>query len=364
MGERVSSVYGVLVVAFVLANVCIWTSRADADSWASVKFPSEEEPAIPQTVQARLSPKNDDAIVFVHDHDHKHHDHGHVHPDHDHKPSTEKPGNVAPPKNKPLQIPIDLIQRLNTIENVTQLRNFLDPDTLHDYDDDDDSDIGNRFGSADDERKAAIAPKPGTCAPELVTVPLQNLEDRSIFYYPQCTRVERCGGCCSHDLLSCQPTATEVITFQVIETQYEGGTTLNFKGKKYITVEQHTKCKCDCKIKEEHCNKLQKYEKGECNCVCQNIDEEQKCIADNDTKLWDPQECACTCRYIKECSTGFYYDQKTCNCSPVPIIRRRVSESNMDARFRRGNNSRLIYKVTPQAVVPLKNSADTEVEHE
>jgi hypothetical protein len=38
---------------------------------------------------------------------------------------------------------------------------------------------------------------------------------------------------------------------QVIETKYEGGTKLSYKGKKYVTVEQHTKCKCDCKVKKE-----------------------------------------------------------------------------------------------------------------
>jgi len=32
---------------------------------------------------------------------------------------------------------------------------------------------------------------------------------------------------------------------------YEGGSKLNYKGKKYVTVEQHIKCKCDCKVKEE-----------------------------------------------------------------------------------------------------------------
>lgn len=63
--------------------------------------------------------------------------------------------------------------------------------------------------------EAAIIPKSATCAPELVTVTLQNLDDKSVVYYPSCTRVERCGGCCSHDLLSCQPTATELLTFQV-----------------------------------------------------------------------------------------------------------------------------------------------------
>jgi len=64
--------------------------------------------------------------------------------------------------------------------------------------------------------EAAVFPKSATCEPELTTVSLQNEDDKSVFYYPSCTRVERCGGCCSHELLSCQPTVTELITFQVL----------------------------------------------------------------------------------------------------------------------------------------------------
>ncbi|XP_033608500.1 vascular endothelial growth factor A-A isoform X2 [Cryptotermes secundus] len=217
--------------------------------------------------------------------------------------------------------------------------------------------IGNRFGGDDDnvDRKAAVMPKSATCALELVTVPLQDSDDKSVFYYPPCTRVERCGGCCSHDLLSCQPTVTEPVTFQVIETKYEGGSKLSYKGKKYVTVEQHVKCRCDCKVKEEHCTALQRYEKSECSCLCVNMDEEQKCIAENDTKLWDPKECLCACRYSKECSTGFYFDQKTCTCSPVPIIRRQNSDSHREIYRRWGENPRFNYKVTPRPIVPLNN---------
>ncbi|XP_021924789.1 platelet-derived growth factor subunit B-like isoform X2 [Zootermopsis nevadensis] len=258
------------------------------------------------------------------------------------------------------KIPLDLIQCLNSVENVTDLDKCISKDTVPD-DDNPESGVGNRFG--DDEgvdRKAAIIPKSATCAPELVTVTLQNLDDKSVVYYPSCTRVERCGGCCSHDLLSCQPTATELLTFQVIETRYEGGTKLRYKGKKYVTVEQHTKCKCDCKVKEEHCNKLQQYEKSECSCTCVNVDEEQKCIAENDTKLWNPQECLCGCRYTKECSTGFYFDQKTCNCSPVPIVRRRISNSESAAHNRWEENSHLSYEVIPRSVVPMNKVAEKD----
>lgn len=351
MSGSVNKAHRMLLVAYALA---IWTSDAQENntSWAPVKFPSEdEEPSVPQIVVARLTPRNDDSIIFTHDRDHADKGDKHV---------------TKHATSSSLQIPIDIIQCLNSIENIAELPNCINTDALPD-DDGSGSEIGNRFGSDDGDaidRKAAVIPKSATCTPELVTVPLQTEDDKSVFYYPPCTRVERCGGCCSHELLSCQPTATELITFQVIETRYEGGSKLNYKGKKYVTVEQHTKCKCNCKVKEEHCNQLQRYEKSECGCVCVNMDEEEKCIAENDTKLWDPKQCLCACRYIKECSTGFYFDQKTCNCSPVPIIRRRISDSNLETRHRWGEIPHFSYEVMPRPVKPLNKVTEKDDEEQ
>lgn len=89
------------------------------------------------------------------------------------------------------------------------------------------------------------------CMPELRTVPLKPDKTTATFYYPSCTRVERCGGCCSHHLLSCQAVESEIIPMSVVVAEYLGGNKLQFKGKKIIEVEQHTKCKCDCKIRPE-----------------------------------------------------------------------------------------------------------------
>ncbi|CAG0921532.1 unnamed protein product, partial [Notodromas monacha] len=54
------------------------------------------------------------------------------------------------------------------------------------------------------------------CAPEKVAVPIQvpdgALESRHYHIVPTCTRIERCGGCCNHELLSCQATAKEIMT--------------------------------------------------------------------------------------------------------------------------------------------------------
>lgn len=68
--------------------------------------------------------------------------------------------------------------------------------------------------------------------------------------------MERCGGCCSHNLLSCQPETKENIPFKVIKTQYTGAKKLKVLSKEVVLVEKHTKCKCDCKIQAQVPNKI------------------------------------------------------------------------------------------------------------
>lgn len=63
--------------------------------------------------------------------------------------------------------------------------------------------------------EAAIIPKAAGCAVELKTISLRDTNDPSLYYYPPCTRVYRCGGCCAHDLLACQPTKTETLNYEV-----------------------------------------------------------------------------------------------------------------------------------------------------
>ncbi|CAL7936890.1 unnamed protein product [Xylocopa violacea] len=172
------------------------------------------------------------------------------------------------------------------------------------------------------ERSNAKQPTPAKCMPELQPVPLKQDDDPSTIYYPSCTRVNRCGGCCSHSLLSCQPVTSEIRNFEVIVASIDSSSTgLSYSGKQIVPVEEHTSCQCDCKIKEEHCNAKQIYDPDECICKCKNVDEAEKCNANNDTKIWNPELCACFCREELECSTGFYFDQNTCRCKQVPLNR-------------------------------------------
>lgn len=200
--------------------------------------------------------------------------------------------------------------------------------------------------------------KGAECMPELKTVKIATSEDPSILYIPQCTRIERCGGCCKHELLSCQPSKVENIPFKVYKTQYTGEKKLKFLGTELVTVEKHSKCKCLCRVKAEvclmwfqlslylfiflqDCTKFQEYKESECRCACMNHDEKKKCLKYNETKLWNPDLCACQCRETMICSTGSYFDQNECKCVALNIKRRFA------------NYQRRSFKSEPLPVVPL-----------
>ncbi|KAG8235591.1 hypothetical protein J437_LFUL016190 [Ladona fulva] len=251
----------------------------------------------------------------------------------------------------PTEIPLELIMQLNEVENITDLfRDFIQGmPTAFGLNAEDI--LANRFGEV--ERKAVTMRKPAACMPEkhIVSLTSDLPSDPTYFYYPSCTRVDRCGGCCSHSLLSCQPSLTEIVNFQVIVSQYNGAKNLKYVGKELVPIEQHLKCKCDCIMKEKDCNDFQEYRAKECQCVCLNVDDEEKCNSERATKLWDPKTCTCGCRDLKECTTGYYFDEKTCSCVPVPITRRRVSERFGPFGAKRDQTGRFDYKIIP--VIPF-----------
>ncbi|KAL1509082.1 hypothetical protein ABEB36_003879 [Hypothenemus hampei] len=187
--------------------------------------------------------------------------------------------------------------------------------------------ILTRFGGSDSngtERNGAQFARPAKCIPELQTVRIIESKDPNVFYVPECTRVERCGGCCSHVLLACQPIETETVTFTIMKTEYTGNRRLKYIGKEPVFVERHRKCKCGCKIKAEDCTEYQEYNESECRCVCKNIDEEKKCYSNGYKKLWNPDQCACQCREVVPCSTGFQFDYNECRCIQNLLKRRYV----------------------------------------
>ncbi|KAH8041572.1 hypothetical protein HPB51_017017 [Rhipicephalus microplus] len=155
-------------------------------------------------------------------------------------------------------------------------------------------------------------PEPGTCLPSKQLVEFPKPTDPSIILWPPCTRVPRCGGCCPSTILKCAPTKTSNVTFKVIKAQYPepGASKFNFVGHEIVTLEKHDKCSCECKERPADCNALQQY--SECRCVCRNNNEMLSCHGPG--VVWDPRDCRCKCRDYAECSTGFYYNTRTCRC--------------------------------------------------
>ncbi len=45
----------------------------------------------------------------------------------------------------------------------------------------------------------------GNCRPEETSVSLGSHFEPHIIHFPRCVRVDRCGGCCSTELLACEP---------------------------------------------------------------------------------------------------------------------------------------------------------------
>lgn len=78
--------------------------------------------------------------------------------------------------------------------------------------------------------------------------------------------------------MSCQPTKTEDLTFELSKLTYVGKPKLQAGPKALVIVEQHLACKCDCKVKENDCiPSRQEYDPSKCSCVCKNTDEQEKC---------------------------------------------------------------------------------------
>ncbi|KAL0107690.1 hypothetical protein PUN28_014769 [Cardiocondyla obscurior] len=135
--------------------------------------------------------------------------------------------------------------------------------------------------------------------------------------------------------------------FEVVVTSVND---LNYRGRRIVPLEEHTKCKCDCRVKEEDCNDRQHYESHNCACVCNNIDEEEKCRK-NDLKIWDSVFCTCTCRAQEPCTTGYYFNPNTCRCGPITLSRpvNRFTTTNYNFTNRRPENRRPV-------IIPLDPS--------
>lgn len=170
---------------------------------------------------------------------------------------------------------------------------------------------------------------PAVCTPQPTTVPIELSKEPYVLYFPSCTRLDRCGGCCSHELLECAPTKRENVTLQVFKTRYLGPGINKFDVAEpvYVKLERHLECECQCRVKPSDCHLYQVYRPNECRCECLNEDEAVTCVGD---KFWDSSTCTCGCREDLECSTGLFFNRKTCMCELGRVSRMGVRPSFRD----------------------------------
>ncbi|EAT33891.1 AAEL013840-PA [Aedes aegypti] len=216
--------------------------------------------------------------------------------------------SCTPPDRIPVKIPLELALALGNISSSDDVFNqgLVEEDSI------DHRIFSNGYG----ERSSGEVPKPAGCNTQATIVSLrpENNTDPRLIYSPSCTRVERCSGCCVSKRLSCQPTSTRLRTFSVNVLEYVSGTKTRFKNRDLAVIEEHVGCACQCRVKEEHCTALQKYNARNCRCECKNLDDRSKCLQQSDIKQWNPETCLCECLDPTDCTSGSYYDHNYCKC--------------------------------------------------
>ncbi|KAK2716388.1 hypothetical protein QYM36_010821 [Artemia franciscana] len=216
----------------------------------------------------------------------------------------------------PNEIPASLMKRLAEVESLEDLLPFIGNAV--------EVDIGGMkvifANSSSDfelitrtaERSNVVRATPANCKPELHTVSLVESLSPSVYYWPTCTRIERCGGCCNSELLVCEPIKKETVLLEITKIEFQrGGRPMRLSGREVIPVEKHLSCKCGCKVKPSDCSEIQVYSVGDCKCDCRNIEAKRICDLDSE-KIWDPSRCICFCRKERTCASGFYFDVTSC----------------------------------------------------
>ncbi|XP_069696801.1 uncharacterized protein [Periplaneta americana] len=101
-------------------------------------------------------------------------------------------------------------------------------------------------------QKFTEALKKASCENPRDTVVHLDSGDPSVEYVPRAVTVKRCAGFCSL-YLTCAPKEKVLVEFGVYQKRV--GDSTHTCGT--IHVEEHVRCRCQCKVQESHCNEFQ-----------------------------------------------------------------------------------------------------------
>uniref|UniRef100_A0A182M748 Platelet-derived growth factor (PDGF) family profile domain-containing protein n=1 Tax=Anopheles culicifacies TaxID=139723 RepID=A0A182M748_9DIPT len=211
-------------------------------------------------------------------------------------------------------LPIEYARQLSELNSSADILKLLDPDS-----------IDHRLFTDNGEysgRDMGTVPVAASCEPDsqLVSLRPENLTNPRYYFYPSCTRVKRCSGCCNTNQLVCEPVANRTILYKVNILEYRSGKRDKFSHLELVPIEEHVRCKCQCRIKEWHCTEQQTYNPNNCRCECTNKEERNDCLQERQQKQWNPDTCTCDCLpRNEECTSGSHYDRSACKCVPVSM---------------------------------------------
>lgn len=164
-----------------------------------------------------------------------------------------------------------------------------------------------------------IFDKRAFCQPRRVPVHVPQPTDPMLIYQPMCLQIERCGGCCAHELFRCVPALKRNASRKIVSLRYPhaGADFFEFEKVSTIKIERHIRCKCQCKIQPEDCTVHQVYLKDSCRCACPKANGLLKC---KPPQIWNEHDCRCRCPDQDDCSTGTYFDPRVCRCRSMAEI--------------------------------------------
>jgi len=167
------------------------------------------------------------------------------------------------------------------------------------------------------ERMSGMIATADVCEPRMSTVAIPPSADSSIVYWPPCTKIRRCGGCCGSDLLECTPTSvniTKVLVMQLQAPNYASSDTrMDFQSNLNIDLVEHLACICSCRTKASDCDpRTQVYDEESCSCRCTDVGQATSCPL---PKRWDGRLCRCICPNLVNCLEDEYFNFSNCSCT-------------------------------------------------
>nr|ASU10867.1 PDGF and VEGF related factor 1 [Pacifastacus leniusculus] len=166
--------------------------------------------------------------------------------------------------------------------------------------------------SPSDQKKlqALLKDKKVQCNPKKVVVELTNSDPHAVTLRPSCVYIKQCGGCCDSHHLECRPIQTKNKRFKVLAIDKRTTALAGPQAFRTVIVQEHKKCRCECKVRAEHCTGSQMYNGDACSCYC-SPETRGNCPSG---QVWDEKQCGCVCSDVSDCTTGRFFDHATCRC--------------------------------------------------